>query len=127
MLQPWVDRIHTLAILVGMGRTVREINYDLPLNAEGDAAIYVLSRMCGEGGDQDFLPGDLCLTETEIRDILALNEKFEELSDDMLDSVSGGAIDFPLCPPQTSDNNLVLNSQQSGGGLNPDVPKTTNP
>ena len=69
----------------------------------------------------------------------ALNEKVEELSDDMLDSVSGGANELPLRPVQTVDNdivlntpqsgsgNIVLNSQQNGGGEGLDMPKTTNP
>ncbi|MCO7109920.1 hypothetical protein NIA69_13315 [Gemmiger formicilis] len=32
-------------ILYGMGKVMPEPEYDLPLNAEGDAAIYVVSRI----------------------------------------------------------------------------------
>ena len=43
-------------ILYGMGKAMPEPEYNLPLNAEGDAAIYVVSRISGEGNDRTPLP-----------------------------------------------------------------------
>ena len=40
------------AVLEGMGRVMPEPDYDLPMDAEGDAAVYVLARICGEGNDR---------------------------------------------------------------------------
>ena len=51
-------------ILYGMGKVMPEPEYDLPLNAEGDAAIYVVSRISGEGNDSTPLKGDIRLTGT---------------------------------------------------------------
>lgn len=53
-----------------------EPEYEIPLTGEGDTAVYVLSRLCGEGVDRQDVPGDFLLTETEIRDILRLQEKY---------------------------------------------------
>ena len=57
-------------ILYGMGKVMPEPEYALPLNAEGDAAIYVVSRISGEGNDRTPLKGDIRLTDSEVRDIL---------------------------------------------------------
>ena len=59
-----------------MGKVMPEPEYDLPLNAEGDAAIYVVSCISGEGNDRTPLKGDIRLTDSEVRDILALDKKF---------------------------------------------------
>lgn len=61
-----------------MGKVVPEPDYELPLEGEGDTAIYILARNSGEGTDRADVPGDIRLTETEIRDILVLNEKYEK-------------------------------------------------
>ena len=56
-----------------------EYDYDLKLNQneeKADIAIYVLARNSGEGADRRLIKGDVLLTDTEIRDILYLNEKF---------------------------------------------------
>ena len=42
----------TLAILDSMGAVMPEPEYDLPLDAEGEAAVYVLARISGEGSDR---------------------------------------------------------------------------
>lgn len=55
-----------------------EPDYDLPLNGEGETAIYVLARQCGEGTDRQAVPGDLFLSKTEIRDILLLQKKYKK-------------------------------------------------
>ncbi len=69
---------HTNPVLYIMGKTMPEPDYEFPLDAEGDTALYVLSRNSGEGSDRTAVAGDIDLSETEIRDILALNEKYEK-------------------------------------------------
>ncbi len=96
-------RNHTLAILEGMGAVMPEPEYDLPLEGEGDTAIYVLSRISGEGNDRNVTPGDYLLSETEKRDILALNAKYEKF---MLVLNVGGPVD--LTPVLEVKNILVL-------------------
>lgn len=61
-----------------MGKTVPEPDYELLPEGEGDTAIYVLARNSGEGTDRADVPGDIRLTETEIRDICILNERYEK-------------------------------------------------
>ena len=56
-----------------MGLPMPEPEYHLPIDYDGDAAIYVLSRVSGEGSDRTEARGDVRLSKTEIRDILALN------------------------------------------------------
>ena len=94
---------HTNVFTYGMGRTMPEPEYDLPLDGEGEAAIYVLSRNSGEGSDRDPAPGDVLLTQSEIRDILALNSKFSRF---MLVLNVGGPVD--LSPVLTVENILLL-------------------
>ena len=65
-------------VLFSMGMTMPEPDYELPLDAEGDTAVYVLARNSGEGNDRKPVAGDIDLSATEIRDILALNEKYEK-------------------------------------------------
>ena len=64
-------------IVAFMGKVMPEPEYELPLDAPGDTAVYVLSRISGEGSDRQPAAGDIDLTATEIRDILALNERYE--------------------------------------------------
>ena len=91
------------AMMLGMGRTMREPDYSLPLDAEGDIAIYVLARNSGEGSDRKPEAGDINLTETEIRDILTLNEKYDKF---VLVLNVGGMID--LEPVKEVKNILLL-------------------
>ena len=93
----------TLAIISDMGAVMPEPEYDLPLDAEADAAIYVLSRISGEGSDRKPVPGDILLTETEKRDILALEKKFNRF---MLVLNVGGVVD--LTPVMEVRNILYL-------------------
>lgn len=86
-----------------MGAVMPEPEYALPLDGEGDAAIYILSRISGEGNDRNFAPGDILLTETEKRDILELNRKYSKF---MLVINTGGPVD--LSPVLEVDNILVL-------------------
>lgn len=65
-------------MMYGMGKIMTEPEYELPLDADGEMAVYVLARISGEGSDRSNEAGDINLSKTEIRDILALNEKFEK-------------------------------------------------
>ena len=94
---------HTNAILYGMGKVMPEPNYDLPLDGEGDAAVYVVSRISGEGNDRKPVAGDVKLSEAEKRDILALNRKYRKF---MLVLNVGGAVD--LSEVREVKNILVL-------------------
>lgn len=93
----------TLAVRLAMGRSIREPDYELPLNGDGNTAVYVLSRVSGEGSDQKPVPGDILLTETEVRDILVCNERYENF---MLVLNTGGMID--LSPVENVKNILLL-------------------
>ena len=92
-------------ILYGMGKVMPEPEYDLPLSAEGDAAIYVVSRISGEGNDRTPQKGDIKLTDSEVRDILALDKKFARF---MLVLNVGGVVDLT---PVMSVRNILLLSQ----------------
>ena len=93
----------TLAILSDMGAVMPEPEYDLPLDADADAAIYVLSRISGEGSDRKPVAGDILLTETEKRDILELEKKFSRF---LLVLNVGGVVD--LTPVKEVRNILYL-------------------
>ena len=91
--------------VAGFGKIEPEQDYDIPLADEGDAAVYVLSRTSGEGSDISFTEGDALLTQTEIRDILALNDKYEKF---MLVLNVGRYVDLT---PVMSVKNILLLSQ----------------
>ena len=96
-------RKHKLAVMEGMGAVMPEPEYALPLNGGGDTAIYVLSRVSGEGSDRNPVPGDILLSGTEIRDILALQKQYSRF---MLVLNVGGAVD--LSPVPEVENILLL-------------------
>lgn len=83
-----------------------EPEYDIPLTGEGDVAIYVLARLCGEGVDRQDVPGDFQMTETEIRDILTLQRQYDRF---MLALNTGGIVD--LSPVAEHIGNILLLSQ----------------
>ena len=93
---------HVNPVFEGMGAVMPEPDYDIPLTEEGDAAVYVLSRICGEGNDR-VAEKDILLTETEINTILTLNRKFERF---MLVLNVGGPVD--LTPVLEVENILLL-------------------
>ena len=66
---------------------------------------YVLSRISGEGSDRGAVPGDILLTETEKRDILALNARYDKF---LLVLNVGGAVDLS---PLAEVRNILLLSQ----------------
>ena len=90
-------------ITYAMGVVMPEPDYSIPLDSSADAAIYVLSRISGEGSDRRPIAGDVLLTSTEVRDILALNERYERF---MLVLNTGGPVD--LSPVKDVGNILVL-------------------
>ncbi len=91
------------AIMYGMGKTMPEPEYSLPLDGDGEVAIYVLARISGEGNDREPVGGDIKLSATEKRDILALNKKYSKF---LLVLNVGGAVD--LSEVQEVENILIL-------------------
>lgn len=94
---------HTNVMLLAMGAAMPEPDYDLPLNAEGETAIYVLSRISGEGTDRQPEKGSILLSDTERRDILALQARYKRF---LLVLNVGGVVD--LSPLGTVQNILLL-------------------
>ena len=102
---------HQLAAVYGMGAVMPEPEFDIPLSADGDAAVYVLSRISGEGSDRKPVAGDILLTDTERRDILALAQRFPRF---MLVLNVGGVVD--LSPVRDVGNILLLGQLGSETG-----------
>ena len=94
---------HTMAVLEGMGAVMPEPEYELPLDGSGDVAVYVLSRISGEGNDRNPVGGDILLSKTETRDIQALQKKYDKF---MLVLNVGGPVDLSSVPE--AENILVL-------------------
>ncbi|MBQ0001593.1 MAG: glycoside hydrolase family 3 C-terminal domain-containing protein [Clostridiales bacterium] len=78
-------------IFFSMGKVAPEPDYNFPLDGEGDTAVYVLARISGEGADRTPTAGDINLTEAEIRDIKALNAKYDKF---VLVLNTGGMVDL---------------------------------
>ena len=95
------DKVNIIA--ASMGAVVRQPDYIIPLDHSADAAIYVVSRTSGEGNDRIPEKGDLLLTDSEVRDILALNARYDRF---MLVINAGGPVD--LSPVMEAGNILVL-------------------
>lgn len=93
------------ALMLGMGAVLPEPEYELPLSGEGEAAVYVVGRISGEGSDRKPAPGDFQLTKTEIRDILACREKYAKF---LLVLNVGGVVDLS---PVMEVGNILLLSQ----------------
>lgn len=91
------------AIVYSMGKIMPEPEYNIEINGEGDSAIYVLSRISGEGADRENIKGDILLTDTEVRDINSINDKYQNF---MLVINTGGVVD--LTPVLGVKNILVL-------------------
>ena len=91
------------ALISAMGASMPEPEYELSLDFSADAAIYVRSRICGEGSDRQVIKGDFLLTETEIGNILALDAAYDKF---MLVINTGGPVD--LAPVASVGNILVL-------------------
>ncbi len=96
---------HENMFLYIMGKNMREPDHNLVPEGEGDTAIYVVSRISGEGSDREAVPGDVLLAQSEIRDILALNKRYRRF---MLVLNVGGVVDLS---PVVEVNNILLLSQ----------------
>ncbi len=92
-------------MMFAFGLVQPEPEHNLEIAADGDAAIYVLSRNSGEGNDRRPEKGDVLLTDSEVRDILALNKKFDKF---MLVLNVGGPVDLS---PVMEVRNILLLSQ----------------
>ena len=86
-----------------IGSVMPEPEYEFPINGAGDTAVYILSRYSGEGGDRSAVKGDMYLSDTEVRDILACQKKYKKF---LLVLNVGGVID--LSPVMGVDNILLL-------------------
>ncbi len=104
-LKAKAKREHKIAALEYMGAVMPEPEYTIPLYGEGDTAVYVLSRISGEGSDREPVPGDILLTETEKRDILTLQKKYRRF---LLVLNVGGVVDLS---PLAEVENILLLSQ----------------
>ena len=89
--------------LAAMGKTMSEPEHKLSIEGDGDTAIYVLSRNSGEGTDRPVVAGEVKLNNSEIRDILELNKKYNHF---MLVLNVGGVVD--LSPVIDVDNILLI-------------------
>lgn len=94
------------AIMLGIGAIMPEPEYSLPLDGEGDTAVYVLGRNSGEGSDRSPEKGNLELSDAEIRDILALQKQYRRF---LLVLNVGGVVD--LSPVLGEVSNILLLSQ----------------
>lgn len=92
-------------LLYSMGKSMPEPEYNLPLDGGGEAAIYVVSRISGEGSDHAWCKGDILLTDSEVQDILALNQAYRHF---MLVLNVGGVVDLT---PVMAVRNILLLSQ----------------
>ena len=88
-----------------VGQNLREVEYDLQIDKRSDIAIYVLSRIAGEGQDRKYIKGDFYLTDTEIKNILLLNQTYERF---LLVLNVSSVIDLT---PVLAVNNILLLSQ----------------
>ena len=95
------DKVNVL--VASMGKVLKAPEYDIELDYTADAAIYVLSRISGEGNDRVDEKGDFRLTDSEVRDILALNSAYRKF---MLIINAGGPVD--LSPVMEVGNILVI-------------------
>ena len=94
------------AIMMGIGAIMQEPEYELPLDGDGDTAVYVLGRISGEGADRTPEKGNLKLTDTEIRDIIRLQKKYKRF---LLVLNVGGVVD--ISPVVNEVKNILILSQ----------------
>jgi len=82
---------HQNSLIYGMGKSMPEPEHNLQLVGDSDVAIYVLTRDSGEGNDRSVVPGDVKLANSEIRDILECNRRYDKF---MLVLNVGGVVDL---------------------------------
>lgn len=83
--------------------TAPQPEYDIAFDVKTDTAIYVLSRISGEGKDRSVESGDIALSHSEIRDILELNKRYQKF---VLVLNVGGVVD--LTPVLEVDTILLM-------------------
>ena len=112
------------AIFAAMGAVMPEPDYELPLSGAGETAIYVLTRISGEGSDRAAVKGDILLSDTEKRDILALRERYARF---LLVLNVGGPVD--LSGLESVEDILLLSQlgTETGAALADIVLGKTNP
>lgn len=93
-------------IMLGISAVMPEPDYKLPLNGEGDTALYVLRRVSGEGADRTDTKGDFALSQTEEMDIRAISKQYPRF---MLVLNVGGVVD--ISPILDDVPNILLLSQ----------------
>ena len=93
-------------LMLAIGAIMPEPEYTLPLDAQGDTAVYVLGQISGEGADRAPEKGNLELTDTEVRDILQLQKQYKRF---LLVLNVGGVVD--LSPVVHEVENILLLSQ----------------
>lgn len=87
-----------------MGICEPQPEYDISLEGySADIAIYVVGRYSGEGNDRDLRKGDFYLSDSEVKDILYLNQNYKKF---MLVINSVGVVD--LSPVKDVSNILIL-------------------
>ena len=100
------ERLDEGIFFTTFGNLQPEVEYDLNIeNYVADVAIYVLRRNSGEGTDRRLARGDVYLTNSEIKDILYLNEHYEKF---LLVLNVEGVVDLS---PVKDVNNILLLSQ----------------
>ena len=103
-LQRIAEKFDSNAGHIAFGAVEPEREYDLPLEYDDAvAAFYVIGRNSGEGEDRRLVKGDIYLTNSEVRDILYLNDKYEKF---MLVLNVPGVVD--LTPVKNVKNILLL-------------------
>jgi beta-glucosidase len=104
-LKAKVKAEHGNVIFAAMGAVMPEPEYDIEIKTECDIAVYVLSRISGEGSDRNNIKGDIQLSDTEVRDILKINSLYKKF---MLVLNVGGPVDLT---PVSEVKNILLLSQ----------------
>jgi len=79
------------SIIENIGIIMPEPEFNISFDKEGDVAIYVLSRISGEGTDRKNIKGDVQLTDSERKTILALAKGYKKF---MLVLNTGGPVDL---------------------------------
>lgn len=112
------------ALMQSMGAVMPEPEYDLPMDGEGDTAVYVLTRVSGEGYDRHAIPGDFELTQTEIRDILYAQDHYEKFLLVLKCGRRGGSVpgsgaggQYPAAVPDRHDHRRQLYGCAAGEGV----------
>ena len=82
---------HQPIFLVSMGEVMLEGEYDIKTDVLCDTAIYVLSRISGEGADRRLEKGDAYLTDTEVKTINYLSKNYKKF---LLVLNVGGVVDL---------------------------------